>query len=109
MGADVAATMGDPKLWPLADIDVILGHYGAFVVERPMQTDIDTALASLRQYDDKIWVVDSFENDVSSTKIRAQLKNGERVLDLAKPVYEYIKTNDLYHEDTGHAKANGVQ
>lgn len=109
MGADVAATMGDPKLWPLADIDVILGHYGAFVVERPMQTDIDTALASLRHYDDKIWVVDSFENDVSSTKIRAQLKNGERVLDLAKPVYEYIKTNDLYHEDTGHAKANGVQ
>lgn len=109
MGADVAATMGDQKLWPTPDVDAILGHYGAFVIERPMQTHIDTALESLHKYDDKIWVVDSFENDVSSTKIRAQLRNGEAVLDLAKPVYEYIKTNDLYHEDTGHAKTNGTQ
>ncbi len=109
MGADVAATMGDPKLWPTPDVDAILGHYGAFVIERPMQTHIDKALESLHKYDDKIWVVEAFENDVSSTKIRAQLKNGERVLDLAQPVYEYIKKNDLYHEDTGHAKTNGVQ
>ncbi|KAJ6790097.1 hypothetical protein PWT90_02101 [Aphanocladium album] len=109
MGADVAATMGDPQLWPTPDVDAILGHYGAFVIERPMQTHIDKALESLRKYDDKIWVVEAFENDVSSTKIRAQLKNGERVLDLAQPVYEYIKANDLYHEDTGHAKTNGVQ
>ncbi|TQV95925.1 nicotinamide mononucleotide adenylyltransferase [Cordyceps javanica] len=108
MGADVAATMGDPKLWPTSDVDAILGQYGAFVIERPMQTLIDEALASLHKYDDKIWVVAAFENDVSSTKIRAQLKNGERVLDLAQPVYEYIKTNDLYHEETGHAKTNGV-
>lgn len=109
MGADVAATMGDPKLWPTPDVDAILGHYGAFVIERPMQTHIDKALESLRKYDDKIWVVEAFENDVSSTKIRAQLKNGERVLDLAQPVYEYIKTNDLYHEENGHAKTNGAQ
>lgn len=108
MGADVAATMGDPRLWPTPDVDVILGHYGAFVIERPMQTRIDDALADLHKYDDKIWVVAAFENDVSSTKIRAQLKNGERVLDLAQPVYEYIKTNDLYYEETGHAKANGA-
>lgn len=109
MGADVAATMGDPKLWPTPDVDAILGHYGAFVIERPMQTHIDKALGSLHKYDDKIWVVEAFENDVSSTKIRAQLKNGERVLDLAQPVYEYIKKNDLYYEDSGHAKSNGVQ
>lgn len=109
MGADVAATMGDQKQWPTADVDAILGRYGAFVIERPMQTQTDKALASLRRHDDKIWVVEAFENDVSSTKIRAQLKNGERVLDLAQPVYEYIKTNDLYHEDTGHAKTNGAQ
>ncbi|OAA43016.1 nicotinamide-nucleotide adenylyltransferase 2 [Beauveria brongniartii RCEF 3172] len=109
MGADVAATMGDTKQWPTADVDAILGRYGAFVIERPMQTQTDKALASLRRHDDKIWVVEAFENDVSSTKIRAQLKNGERVLDLAQPVYEYIKTNDLYHEDTGHAKTNGAQ
>ncbi|KAM3502887.1 hypothetical protein MY11210_008920 [Beauveria gryllotalpidicola] len=108
MGADVAATMGDTKLWPTADVDAILGRYGAFVIERPMQTQTDKALASLRRHDDKIWVVEAFDNDVSSTKIRAQLKNGERVLDLAQPVYEYIKTNDLYHDETSHAKTNGT-
>ena len=34
IGADLAATMADPKIWDPADIDVLLGHYGAFVVER---------------------------------------------------------------------------
>jgi nicotinamide mononucleotide adenylyltransferase len=34
IGADLAATMSDPKIWDPADIDVLLGHYGAFVVER---------------------------------------------------------------------------
>lgn len=34
IGADLAATMADPKLWDPADIEVLLGYYGAFVVER---------------------------------------------------------------------------
>ncbi|OAA63966.1 nicotinamide-nucleotide adenylyltransferase 2 [Cordyceps fumosorosea ARSEF 2679] len=109
MGADVAATMGDARLWPVADVDGILGRYGAFVVERPAQTRTEEALAPLRpRYDETLWVVQAFDNDVSSTKIRAQLRSGERVLDLAPRVYEYIKTHDLYHEETGHAKTNGV-
>lgn len=34
IGADLAVTMADPKIWDPADIDVLLGYYGAFVVER---------------------------------------------------------------------------
>lgn len=97
IGADVAMTMSDPALWSPPDLDVILGGYGAFIVERPTQTDIQKALEPLKHYD-KIWVVSSFYNDVSSTKIRAQLQNGETVLDLPKPVYEYIKLHRLYQD-----------
>jgi nicotinamide mononucleotide adenylyltransferase len=34
IGADLAVTMADPKVWDPADIDVLLGYYGAFIVER---------------------------------------------------------------------------
>ena len=34
IGADLAVTMADPKIWDPADIDVLLGYYGAFIVER---------------------------------------------------------------------------
>ncbi|PHH84716.1 hypothetical protein CDD83_1506 [Cordyceps sp. RAO-2017] len=97
IGADVAMTMSDPNVWDPADIDVILGTYGAFIVERPAQTDIRKALRPLERYH-KIWVVSSFYNDVSSTKIRAQLRNSEMVLDLPKPVFDYIRTHALYRD-----------
>jgi len=95
IGADVAMTMGDPNVWAPSDLDQILGLYGAFIVERPAQTNIEEALGPLKQYD-KIWVVTSKYNDVSSTKIRAQLRSGESVVDLPKKVIEYIRTHDLY-------------
>lgn len=34
IGADLAVTMSDPKIWDPTDIDVLLGYYGAFIVER---------------------------------------------------------------------------
>lgn len=95
IGADVAVTMGDEAVWPREDLDVIVGHYGVFVVERPMHANRDSALEPLKCYD-KVWVVDAFENDVSSTKIRAQLRGGERVLDLPGAVYSYIQQHGLY-------------
>jgi nicotinamide mononucleotide adenylyltransferase len=96
VGADVAVTMGDPNVWAPADLDQILGDYGMFVVERPAQTDIDKALEPLMQYE-KIWKVNSFENEVSSTRIRAQIKNGEDVFDLPNKVIEYIRLHGLYN------------
>lgn len=96
LGADVAKTMGDPKIWAPADLDQILGVYGAFIVERPAQTSIQQALDGLKQYEDTIWVVKSFQNDVSSTRIREQIRNGETVVDVPEVVLGYIRLNGLY-------------
>lgn len=100
MGADLAHTMSNPKVWAPADIDVLLGYYGAFIVERPQQCAIKDIEPLLRKYNDNIWVVPAFENDVSSTKVRAQLQNGEIALDLPKSVFEYIKLHRLYQNAT---------
>lgn len=60
--------LGEPGLWAPADLDVILGEYGAFIIERS-GTDIDEALASLRQYEHNIWVISQvIQNDIRSDK-----------------------------------------
>ena len=98
IGADLALTMSNPVVWEPADIDVLLGYYGAFVVERPSQCDINDAMEPLKKYHDKIWVVPSFPNDVSSTRVRSQIQNGDVSMDLSKPVSEYIKRHRLYQK-----------
>ncbi|KAG7286062.1 hypothetical protein NEMBOFW57_008365 [Staphylotrichum longicolle] len=73
-GADLVMSMGEPGLWAPKDLDTILGSYGAFIIERS-GTDIDEALASLRQYEHNIWVIGQvIQNDISSTKVRLFLK-----------------------------------
>lgn len=63
-GSDLIQTMSTPNLWSPTDLDVILGQYGAFIIER-MGTDIEEALASLRQYESNIWVISQvIQNDV---------------------------------------------
>ncbi|KAM0520697.1 hypothetical protein ACHAPE_003094 [Trichoderma viride] len=96
IGADLALTMSDPKVWAPADIDVLLGYYGAFIVERPALCDIREAIQPLKKYNDNIMVVPSFQNDVSSTKARTQIRNGEVAQDLPRSVYDYIKLHHLY-------------
>ncbi|KAL7936750.1 hypothetical protein V8C35DRAFT_320979 [Trichoderma chlorosporum] len=98
IGADLAATMADPKIWDPADIDVLLGHYGAFVVERPAQCSIQDAIEPLEKFNAKIWVVPTIINEVSSTRVRAQIQNGERVEDIPDSVYKYIKLHRLYQQ-----------
>jgi nicotinamide mononucleotide adenylyltransferase len=98
IGADLAVTMSDPKVWAPADIDVLLGYYGAFIVERPHACDIKQAVEPLDKYKNNLWVVPSFLNDVSSTKVRAQIRNGESAMDLSKSVLDYIKRHHLYAE-----------
>lgn len=96
IGADLALTMSNPKVWAPADIDVLLGYYGAFIVERPHQCAIQDAVAPLSKYKGNIWVVDSFENDISSTKVRAQIQNREQSMDIPGAVFKYIKLHRLY-------------
>jgi nicotinamide mononucleotide adenylyltransferase len=112
IGADLALTMGDPDVWAPADIDVLLGYYGAFIIERPFQCDIQQAIAPLKKYQHNLYVVESFHNDVSSTKARAQIRNGESALDVPRAVFEYIKRHHLYQKappkDVPSAQTNGV-
>ncbi|KAL1625961.1 Nicotinamide/nicotinic acid mononucleotide adenylyltransferase 1 [Neofusicoccum ribis] len=94
----VALLAGD--LWAPKDLDHILGHYGAFIVERE-GTDIDDALASLQQWRDNIYVIHQLvKNDVSSTRIRLFLKRDMSIRYLVpEPVIKYIEANGLYSEE----------
>ncbi|KAL2260204.1 hypothetical protein VTK26DRAFT_5866 [Humicola hyalothermophila] len=98
-GADLIMSMGEPGLWAPSDLAVILGDYGAFIIERS-GTDIDEALASLRQYDANIWVISQvIQNDISSTKVRLFLKKDLSVRYLIPdPVVEYIDEHRLFAE-----------
>jgi len=98
IGADVAMTMADPNVWATSDLDEILGSYGGFIVERPAQVALDKAPESLRKYD-KIWVASPCYNDVTSTKIREEIRNGNVAVDLPDNVIDYIRSNHLYQEE----------
>ncbi|KAK3303564.1 uncharacterized protein B0T15DRAFT_496105 [Chaetomium strumarium] len=96
-GADLVMSMGEPGLWAPKDLDTILGQYGAFIIERS-GTDIDEALASLRQYEHNIWVISQvIQNDISSTKVRLFLKKDLSVRYLI-PDPVYIEEHGLFQE-----------
>ncbi|KAJ9162363.1 Nicotinamide-nucleotide adenylyltransferase [Coniochaeta hoffmannii] len=98
-GSDLIQTMSTPNLWSPADLDIILGQYGAFIIERS-GTDIEEALASLRQYENNIWVISQvIQNDVSSTKVRLFLKKDLSVRYLIPdPVVAYIEEHGLFQD-----------
>lgn len=73
-GADLIQTLSTPDLWDPRDIDHILSNFGVFVIERT-GTELDLALASLRQWEHNIHVIRQMvTNDISSTKVRLLLK-----------------------------------
>ncbi|KAK4134976.1 Nucleotidylyl transferase [Trichocladium antarcticum] len=104
-GADLVMSMGEPGLWSPTDLAVILGSYGAFIIERS-GTDVDEALASLRQYENNIWVISQvIQNDISSTKVRLFLKKELSVRYLIPdPVVEYIDEHQLFQGEFGKDK-----
>ena len=108
-GADLIQTMSQPNVWSPEDLDLILGKYGAFIVERS-GTDIDEALSSLQQWKDNIYVIPQLiKNDVSSTKIRLFLRREMSVKYLIPTsVIEFIEANNLYLED-GAASVDGKE
>lgn len=119
-GADLIQTMSTPGVWSPPDLDHILRKFGAFIIERT-GTDIDEALAGLKDYQDNIHVipqvitvclyslltnsqcgiadVPSLQNDVSSTKVRLMRKR-DLSLRYVVPdsVIEYITQHGLYRE-----------
>jgi nicotinamide mononucleotide adenylyltransferase len=115
-GADLIQTMSTPGLWAREDLDRILGHYGAFILERS-GTDIgqaftgkfvrislttaDDALLSLQQWRENIRVIPQLiQNDVSSTKIRLFRKRGKSIrYYIPDKVVDYIYQHELYLDD----------
>ncbi|KAL1846980.1 Nicotinamide/nicotinic acid mononucleotide adenylyltransferase 1 [Diaporthe australafricana] len=98
-GADLIQTMSTPGVWSPADLDHILRKFGAFIIERT-GTDIDEALAGLKEYKDNIHVIPQvITNDVSSTKVRLMRKR-DLSLRYVVPdsVIEYIDHHGLYRE-----------
>jgi nicotinamide mononucleotide adenylyltransferase len=55
-GADLIQTMSTPGVWSDKDLNIILGRYGAFIVERT-GTDIGNALSNLQPYKDNVFVI----------------------------------------------------
>jgi len=86
-------------------LDVILGSYGAFIIERS-GTDVEEAIASLQQYRSNIWVISQvIQNDISSTKVRLFLKKDLSVRYLIPdPVVEYIEAHHLFQGQYDGAK-----
>ena len=105
-GADLIGTMSTPGVWSAKDLDHILGRYGAFIVERT-GTDIDKALADLKQWKNNIYVIpQQIQNDVSSTKIRQFLAQYMSVHYLIPdPVIRYIEQHGLYEDNDAAASS----
>ncbi|KAJ9155354.1 Nicotinamide-nucleotide adenylyltransferase [Pleurostoma richardsiae] len=98
-GADLIETMGTPGVWSSRDLDHILRKYGTFIIERS-GTDIEEALACLKQYQENIYVIPQLvQNDISSTKVRLFLKRDISVRYLIpEVVIRYIQEHGLYEE-----------
>ncbi|ODA82350.1 hypothetical protein RJ55_00857 [Drechmeria coniospora] len=98
-GADLIQTISTPEVWDARDVEHILGNFGAFVLERT-GTELDSALASLKQWEKNIHVIRQVvTNDVSSTKVRLLLKRNLSI-DYIVPddVVNYIYEHDLYRD-----------
>ncbi|KAF2825512.1 nicotinamide mononucleotide adenylyltransferase 1 [Ophiobolus disseminans] len=109
-GADLIQTMSTPGLWAEEDLNRILGHYGAFILERS-GTDIDDALVSLQQFREHIRVIPQLiQNDVSSTKIRLFRKRGKSIrFYIPDKVVDYIYEHGLYSDDEKKAADKGKE
>lgn len=62
-GFDLIQTMSTPGVWDEKDLDHILGDYGVFALERT-GTDIETALANLKQWEKNIHVMRQVRTEI---------------------------------------------
>ncbi|KAI8607960.1 hypothetical protein BC830DRAFT_1050736, partial [Chytriomyces sp. MP71] len=87
-------------VWLESDLDIILGNFGCFVIERTGADVHDFLLQHdlLHKYRRQVYVVKQFiHNDISSTKIRLFIKRGMSIKYLLPDaVIEYISRKALY-------------
>jgi len=99
-GADMLESFAVPDLWSTEDMTSITGEYGMVVITRsgsnPEEFVSKTELLNKRKNNIHI-VPDLIYNEISATKIRAALRNGESVRYLIPDsVIDYIHNNNLY-------------
>ncbi len=99
-GADLLQTMSEPGVWDAADLQHILGRYGALIVERD-GTDMEQALDSVSRWRNNIYILRQMvRNDISSTKIRLFIRRSMSVKYLLPAcVDDYIQLNGLYRDE----------
>ena len=99
-GADLLDTMSKPGVWAQEDLDHILRRYGAFIIERN-GTNMEAAMAKLETWRQFIHPIPQpIQNDVSSTKIRAFLKDQMSIRYLIpEPALKYIDERGLFKPD----------
>jgi len=99
-GGDFLESISVPNLWKDEDIEVMLRDFGLIVITRqgsnPKQYVEKHPIVN--QYKDNIYIVkEKFTNDISSTKVREAVKNGDSVkFFVDNSVISYISENELY-------------
>eukprot|EP00088_Acartia_fossae_P028150 TRINITY_DN28950_c0_g1_i1.p1 TRINITY_DN28950_c0_g1~~TRINITY_DN28950_c0_g1_i1.p1 ORF type:complete len:244 (+),score=19.13 TRINITY_DN28950_c0_g1_i1:29-733(+) len=101
-GADLLGSFSVSGLWQEEDILRIVEEYGIVVITRegsnPQQYIKDSPLLSPHAHNIHI-VTEKISNEVSSTKIRDAVRQGDSIKYLVPdPVIEYIQKNNLYRE-----------
>ncbi|KAJ3075427.1 hypothetical protein HDU98_008165 [Podochytrium sp. JEL0797] len=98
-------------VWLPSDLDIILGKFGCFVIERTGADVHDFLLSHQTLYDHRrrVYVVKQFiYNDISSTKVRLFIKRGMSIKYLLPaPVIEYILRKRLYMVDEPSGRTDG--
>lgn len=90
-GGDMIALLDKWYRW-----DELVKQIGFYAFRRKGEQGFDEAVERLRSYGAEIRVIDTPITEVSSTAIRAAIKNGEKNKLLPKAVYDYIQTRKLY-------------
>jgi nicotinamide mononucleotide adenylyltransferase len=105
-GSDLISTMSEPGVWTYADLERILGRYGAFIVERAGTDAVQVLDSHLARWRQNVHLISQLiQNDVSSTKVRLFLRRGLSVRYLLPaPVVRYIEENGLYVDQPAEGK-----
>lgn len=106
-GADLLESMTIPGIWLPDQLQTIFQDYGLVCILRGGR-DMGMLISEdsiLSQYKENIFVVDDFDSDISSTRVRKNLAEGISVEHLTPAnVISYIKANDLYSSDIHQAE-----
>ncbi|CAD7704915.1 unnamed protein product [Ostreobium quekettii] len=111
-GTDLLESFVRPGVWRPGDVEHILVTHGVACVLR-RGCDLGTLLveegAPLRRFRDRVILVkEPFDNSVSSSTVRQELRRGHSVKYIVSDaVIEYIKAKGLYAEDEQDTKVEG--